>query len=136
MSENRTDNVILLISDSCLTECEEIIKHSIDEIDNPALSASTSAPDYFRDLIGPTLTCVTNLEDSFVKYSEVGDEKIDDLAGNSIRLASSIGNYVVQGKTTSNSSRDIEFGESRFKVWLLDLKLLHHGPITHYECPG
>lgn len=104
---------IILFSDSCLTECEEIIKHSIDEVDNPALSASTSAPDYFRDLIGPTITCVTKLENSFNEYSEVGDEKIESLAGNSIRLASSIGNYVVQGKTTSNSSRDIEFGESK-----------------------
>lgn len=85
----------------------------MDEIDNPALSASTSAPDYFRHLIEPAVNCVLKLERSYIDFSEIGDEKIEILAGSSIRLASSIGNYVLQGKTTSNSSRDIEFGESK-----------------------
>lgn len=101
------------VTESCLTECEEIIKHSVDEIDNPALSASTAAPDYFRDLIQPTVNCVIQLQKTFQEYNDVGDEKTEDLAGHAIRLASTIGNYVVTGKTTSNSSRDIEFGESK-----------------------
>ncbi|KAL0272699.1 UNVERIFIED_CONTAM: hypothetical protein PYX00_005571 [Menopon gallinae] len=99
------------ILEACLAECEQILKYNLDEVDNPALSASTSSPHYFTTLIDPTKESVLNLENSYVEFDKGGRVKVEPLIVKSIRFATCIGNYVVQGKTTSNSSRDIEFGE-------------------------
>lgn len=109
-----------------MTACEEILQHSVDEVDNPALSASTSSPDYFRTLVEPTLTIIALLENSFLEYSEKGEKKTEVLVMNSIRAASTISEYVVNGKTTSNSSRDIEFGESKSKLRVLFFFFISH----------
>lgn len=107
-------NIILLflVLGACLAECQETLRRCIEEVDNPALSASISAPDYFREFIDYSLSCVCEFEDSFKVYLESNEEESEKLTGSSIRLAHRISNYVIQGKTTSNSSRDIEFAES------------------------
>lgn len=93
-------------------ECQETLKRSVDEVDNPALSGSLSSPDYFKEFIEPALSSIAQLETSFGEYIDSNRERGEKLAGSSIRLSHSISNYVIQGKTTSNSARDIEFGES------------------------
>lgn len=84
----------------------------MDEVDNPALSASTSLPDYFTKLVEPTLGDVAKVENAFSEFSAGGVENIDKLAASCIKAAYSLSRYVLQGKVTSNSSSDIEFGDS------------------------
>lgn len=99
-------------AEACLVECEQIVKYNLDEVDNPALSASTSSPHYFTTLIDPAKESVLDLQNSYTEFDKGGREKVELLIVKCIRFATCIGSYVVHGKTTSNSSRDIEFGES------------------------
>lgn len=91
------------------TESEALIHGAIEEMDNPALSACTSSPDYLRCLAEPAraaLARVTALS---------GDaEKTDHLAVTCLTFASTVGNFLLHCRTTGNSSPDIELGESKY----------------------
>ncbi|KAK6626211.1 hypothetical protein RUM43_006517 [Polyplax serrata] len=115
LHEKNVEDIHKLL-EACLVECQETLKRSVDEVDNPALSGSLSSPDYFKEFIEPALSSIAQLETSFGEYIDSNRERGEKLAGSSIRLSHSISNYVIQGKTTSNSARDIEFGEKIAEV--------------------
>jgi len=95
---------------TCISQAEEIIQKSIHEVDNPAISAVTCTPDYFRGLIDPVQNSLNDLRSSFQAYCS-NAAAIDNLVQNVIRVFQLLANYILRGKTTSNTSPDIEFGE-------------------------
>ncbi|CAH1968140.1 unnamed protein product [Acanthoscelides obtectus] len=87
---------------SSVSNSENILKHAIDELDNPALTALTCSPDYLRSLTNGCLECLER------SLSAKEPSKI-------ITTASSIAHrhaiYILQGRATCNASPDITFGE-------------------------
>ena len=69
--------------------------------------------DYFRGLIEPVRNSLDNLGSSFHSY-RLDPPCIDDLVENVTSVAHLVSNYLLQGKTTSNTSPDIEFGERKY----------------------
>lgn len=94
----------------CVSQAEEIVQRAVHEVDNPAISAVTCTPDYFRGLIEPVQNSLNNLGSSFQSYHS-DPASIDGLVENVTCVAHLVSNYLLQGKTTSNTSPDIEFGE-------------------------
>jgi len=70
--------------------------------------------DYFRSLIDPVQNSLNALRSSFQAYSSNAAE-IDNLVQNVICVAQLLANYILRGKTTSNTSPDIEFGERKYQ---------------------
>ncbi|KAJ9592243.1 hypothetical protein L9F63_001244, partial [Diploptera punctata] len=64
---------------------------------------------YFRGLTEPVQNSVDNLERSFRSYHS-DPASIDGLVESVTCMAHLVSNYLLQGKTTSNTSPDIEFG--------------------------
>lgn len=95
---------------TCISQAEDIIQKSVHEVDNPAISAVTCTPDYFRGLIDPVQNSLNDLRNSFQAYCS-NAATIDNLVQNVICVAELLANYILRGKTTSNTSPDIEFGE-------------------------
>ncbi|PSN31546.1 Huntingtin-interacting protein 1 [Blattella germanica] len=83
--------------------------------------------DYFRGLTEPVRNSLTKLGSSFESYHS-DPTSIDGLVQDVTCMAHLVSNYLLQGKTTSNTSPDIEFGERIAEVCKLlgttDLTLL------------
>ena len=73
--------------------------------------------DYFRGLIDPVQGSLNDLRSSFQAYCS-NAEAIDPLVQNVIYVAQLLANYILRGKTTSNTSPDIEFGERKYQFVL------------------
>lgn len=73
--------------------------------------------DYFRGLIEPVQNALNDLGSSFQTYRS-NSAAVDDLVQKVIRVAQPIANYILQGKNTSNTSPDIEFGERKYDLTL------------------
>jgi hypothetical protein len=73
--------------------------------------------DYFRGLIEPVQRSLNDLGSSFASFYS-NPEAIDNLVPNVMRVAQLLANYILRGKTTSNTSPDIEFGERKYYLVL------------------
>lgn len=69
--------------------------------------------DYFRGLIEPVQNSLNYLNSSFQAYCS-NSAAVDGLVQNVICMAELLANYILRGKTTSNTSPDIEFGERKY----------------------
>jgi hypothetical protein len=78
--------------------------------------------DYFRGLVVPVQDSLNDLRSSFEAYS-TNAAAINDLVQNVICVAQLLANYILRGKTTSNTSPDIEFGERKYQ-FVLKLSVL------------
>lgn len=78
--------------------------------------------DYFRGLIEPVQNSLNDLGSSFQAYCS-NPATIDNLVQNVICVAQLLANYILRGKTTSNTSPDIEFGERKYQ-FVLELSVL------------
>ncbi|CAH1154242.1 unnamed protein product [Phaedon cochleariae] len=83
---------------------EELLKHAIHEVDNPALTALTCSPDYLRSL---TKGCVESLEES----ENICHTDFVAIVTTANRIAHRHATYILQGRATCNTSPDINFGE-------------------------
>ncbi|CAG9862977.1 unnamed protein product [Phyllotreta striolata] len=88
----------------CVESSENILKHAIEEVDNPALTALTCSPDYLRSL---TNGCKESLHES----TNVSSTNYSDIVTVANRLAHRHATYILQGRATCNTSPDISFGE-------------------------
>lgn len=86
-------------------ESEEILRHAVHEVDNPALSGLTCNPDYLNVL---TKGCQESLE-SVLTVVQSDPAQLIIVAS---RIAHRHSVYLIQGRATSNASPDIMFGES------------------------
>nr|CAD7262460.1 unnamed protein product [Timema shepardi] len=92
---------------------EAIVQKSIEDVDNPALSAVKCSPDYFRSLTEPVLKLLDEVDSSFHDFNgDSSSSTIEPLVQSVGQMAHSLANYLLHGKATSNISPDIEFGES------------------------
>lgn len=73
--------------------------------------------DYFKGLIEPVQNSLNDLGSSYKSFCS-NSAAIDNLVQNVICVAQLVANYILQGKTTSNTSPDIEFGERKYDVIL------------------
>lgn len=90
---------------SSVQESEEILKHAISEMDNPALSGLTCNPDYLNLLSNGCRDCL----DAALTVEQNDSVQIVVLAS---RIAHRHSLYLIEGRATSNASPDIMFGES------------------------
>ncbi|XP_069686257.1 huntingtin-interacting protein 1-like isoform X3 [Periplaneta americana] len=109
LQQEKQDKLYKLLV-TCISQAEEIVQKSIHEVDNPAISAVTCTPDYFRTLIEPVQTSLSGLGNSFQSFRS-DSTGINKLVQDLINMAQLLSNYLLRGKTTSNTSPDIEFGE-------------------------
>ncbi|VEN49602.1 unnamed protein product [Callosobruchus maculatus] len=105
---------------SSISNSEDILKHAIDELDNPALTALTCSPDYLRSL---TKGCMDCLEESLAVKEPAR------VVNTASRIAHRHAIYILQGRATCNASPDITFGEKMAEscriLGELVLKVLH-----------
>ncbi|KAB0794296.1 hypothetical protein PPYR_11135 [Photinus pyralis] len=106
IEQARTENAASIeqIITQSLQECEIVLQHSVHELDNPALSAVTCSPDYFRSL---TQDCIGALNGS-IEANHSNPAVVIKVA---IKIAHQLSTYTLQGRATSNTSPDITFGE-------------------------
>ncbi|KAJ8981652.1 hypothetical protein NQ317_000880 [Molorchus minor] len=102
---------------------EDILKHAIDEVDNPALTALTCSPDYLRSL---TDGCRESLQDT-TKISGTDFALIITTAN---KIAHRHATYILQGRATCNTSPDITFGEKMAEA----CKLLGESVLNLLRC--
>ncbi|XP_067010683.2 huntingtin-interacting protein 1 isoform X2 [Anabrus simplex] len=95
---------------TCISQAEAMVKKAVHEVDNPALSAVVCTPDYFQSLPEPVLKSLDDLDSSFAKFISDGTS-LQGLVNTVPLMAHLLSTYLIQGKTTSNKSPDIEFGE-------------------------
>ncbi|XP_046984239.1 huntingtin-interacting protein 1 [Schistocerca americana] len=121
-AEDRMKSILV----SCVVQAETIVQRAIHEVDNPALSAVTCTPAtellrtiisqhlawiyYFQSLTDPVVASLDDISASYKMFHD-NSANIDDLLKHISHVAHLIANYLIQGKTTSNTSPDIEFGE-------------------------
>ncbi|XP_066249187.1 huntingtin-interacting protein 1 isoform X2 [Euwallacea similis] len=96
--------LLQLIVRSSIEKNEDILRHAIHEVDNPAITALTCSSDYLRSL---TKDCRKALMESttltFTDHAKV------ITTANIIAHTHSM--YILQGRATCNTSPDIAFGE-------------------------
>lgn len=98
----------------CISEAEAILQNAVRVIDNPAVSAVTCTPDYLRSLVKPTEEALGNLGNVYKSYM-IDTSKRGQLMRNAINTSYTLAIYLMQAKYTSNTSKDIAFGDSEFK---------------------
>ena len=69
--------------------------------------------DYFRGLIEPVQDSLSGLKSSFQAFCS-NSAAIDSVVQNVTCVAHLLAEYILRGKTTSNTSPDIEFGERKY----------------------
>lgn len=114
-SQNITDIKLIVIKS--INESKNVVSNAIHEVDNPALSAVSCSPDYFRSL---TDGCLETLED----VSQVSMSQPSEIIIVAIRLAHRNATFLLQGRAASNSSPDITFGDSKLSFINLIMLLL------------
>ncbi|KAJ8909897.1 hypothetical protein NQ315_014495 [Exocentrus adspersus] len=92
------------IVEKSIENSEDILKHAIHEIDNPALTALRCSPDYLRSL---TDGCLESLQDS----AHIESTNYVLIITTASKIAHRHATYILQGRATSNISPDITFGE-------------------------
>lgn len=92
---------------ACIREAESTMKKAIEEVENPALSAVTCSPDYFRSLTESSVNALNGV-------TVVSQTQPSEFAVAATRLAHVLSVYLVQGRATSNTSPDIMFGERMY----------------------
>lgn len=81
-------------------------------VDNPAVSAVTCTPDYLASLLKPTDEALNNLSIVYNNYVTNSSQR-GQLMHNAIHTAYILAVYLMQAKFTSNTSKDISFGDSK-----------------------
>lgn len=114
---NENDKQLKELVSKSIETSEEILKHAIHEIDNPALTALTCSPDYLRSL---TKNCLEPLEYSM----ELSPTDYTSIIITANKIAHRLSLYILQGRATCNTSPDITFGESNFIPLLMNIVLL------------
>ncbi|KAJ8687345.1 hypothetical protein QAD02_023139 [Eretmocerus hayati] len=94
----------------CLSEAEAILQDAMHVIDNPAVSAVTCTPDYLGSLVKPTDEALVNLSTAYSNYINDSSQR-GQLIRNAIHTAYTLATYLMQAKFTSNTSKDISFGD-------------------------
>lgn len=89
---------------ACIESNIRIVRHAVEEVDNPALSGLICSPDYLNSL---STSCEEALS-SAISSETVGIADICDIV---TRIAHTHSNYIIQGRATSNTCPDISFGE-------------------------
>lgn len=97
----------------CLSEAEAILQNAMHVIDNPAVSAVTCTPDYLGSLVKPTDDALNNLITAYTNFID-DDSQRGQLIRNAIHTAHTLATYLMQAKFTSNTSKDISFGDSEY----------------------
>lgn len=126
---------------SSLLSSSEIINGTIHELDNPAISSLQCGLEYFRSLLPVTGETLNALEKELITY-QVSDKLFDssklyhkyeckknfmhiffflqkdkapseEIAIQIVKLAHLVATNVIQGVATSNTSKDIVYGESK-----------------------
>lgn len=93
------------LCEKTISNSEDILQQSIDEVDNPALTALTCNADYLLNLSKDALKAMqTSLNIPEENYAE----RI--ISANKIAHVLSL--FILQGRATCNTSPDINFGES------------------------
>lgn len=95
--------------DKVMEESEELVKHALHELDNPALSAATCGHDYFKSLVPDASNTLNELKIAV----EQRDLKPQELVRVTIQIGHRLSNFILYGKATSNTSRNILFGERK-----------------------
>ncbi|XP_077298661.1 huntingtin-interacting protein 1-like isoform X2 [Arctopsyche grandis] len=93
-----------------IQSASDIIKCTLDEFDNPAISSLQCGPDYFRSLLPLSEDCLTCFEKS-LKLFEDDRAPTESLAKDIVKAAHILSAVTIQGVATSNTSKDIVFGE-------------------------
>lgn len=106
-TENATRNKEIITK--LIGECEREVQHAIHEVDNPALSAVSCSPDYLRSLTTPCL-------EALASASAPGHAHPADLVVVSCRIAHRLSTFLLQGRATSNTSPDVNFGERKYRL--------------------
>lgn len=97
----------------CLSEAESILQNAMHVVDNPAVSAVTCTPEYLSSLVKPTDDALSNLSTAYTTYMTDISQR-GQLMCNAIHTAYTLSNYLMQAKFTSNTSKDISFGDSKY----------------------
>ncbi|XP_075220434.1 huntingtin-interacting protein 1-like isoform X2 [Lycorma delicatula] len=84
--------------EQCCDEAERIVKHAIEEVDNPALSSATCTSDYLTGLVEALEEIAVSLETK-LKFQLITE------------FAHQTSMFIFCGKATSNTASDIEYGE-------------------------
>lgn len=103
-----------------LKNSENILKHAIHEVDNPALTALSCSPDYLTTLIK---WCIEGL--TYDNNLLQDDSCMVVLAS---ETAHRVSVFMLEGRATANKSPDINFGESNTRVALFQA----HYPLSPY----
>ncbi|XP_058794250.1 huntingtin-interacting protein 1 isoform X2 [Phymastichus coffea] len=94
----------------CLSEAESILQNAMHVVDNPAVSAVTCTPEYLSSLVKPTDDALGNLSTAYSTYMTDTAQR-GQLIRNAIHTAYTLSIYLMQAKFTSNTSKDISFGD-------------------------
>lgn len=89
-----------------------ILLGAMHTIDNPAISAVTCTPDYFATLVSPMTQSLNDLKSAYNNYT-ADPEKRGELMKNAIHGVHLLAVYLIQAKSTSNTSTDIVFGDRK-----------------------
>ena len=106
----------------CLSELEVILQNVMHVVDNPAVSTSTCTPDYLSSLVKPTDGALNDLNSAFIIYTNEPSQRAQ-LMHNAIKASYKLATYLMLAKFTSNTSKDISFGDSMCYIISVSLKL-------------
>uniref|UniRef100_A0A1B6FIJ4 I/LWEQ domain-containing protein n=1 Tax=Cuerna arida TaxID=1464854 RepID=A0A1B6FIJ4_9HEMI len=96
LSNSQSDQKLLF--ENVITEAENIMRQTVNELGNPAISVLTCSPGYLRSLV-PALESSINALAAAPKV------------GNIVPVTHLTAQFAVLGKATSNTAHDIEFGD-------------------------
>jgi hypothetical protein len=82
-------------------------------VDNPLVSAVTCTPDYLGSLVQPTDKALNELSKAY-DYFITDSSQSEQLIPKTIHTAHTLATYLMQAKFTSNTSKDISFGDSKY----------------------
>lgn len=102
----------------CLSEAEAILQNAMHVVDNPAVSAVTCTPDYLGSLVKPTDDALNDLSIAYSNYMTDSSQR-GQLIRNAIHTAYTLATYLMLAKFTSNTSKDIAFGDSKYPHFYL-----------------
>ncbi|XP_063225058.1 huntingtin-interacting protein 1 isoform X2 [Bacillus rossius redtenbacheri] len=97
--------------ETCLATAESIVKKSVAQVGDPALSALKGSPDYLRGLAEPLELALGELAASHDSYRRDPAAGVDAVSRNAVLLSHLVADYLLHGRGTANVSPDIELGE-------------------------
>ncbi|XP_054288820.1 huntingtin-interacting protein 1 isoform X2 [Macrosteles quadrilineatus] len=89
--------------ESVVTESENIMRQTINELGNPAISVLTCTPGYLRALVPALESSINTLETA-------------PTVGNIVSVTHLTAQFIILGKATSNTAHNIEFGDKMSNV--------------------